>query len=509
MAKPIMIQGTMSNAGKSIIAAGLCRIFVQDGYRVAPFKSQNMALNSYITENGLEMGRAQVIQAEAAKVKPDIMMNPILLKPTNDTGSQVIVNGEVVGNMKAADYFKYKKTLIPEIMRAYEKLSKDNDIIVIEGAGSPAEINLKSEDIVNMGLAKMVKAPVLLVGDIDRGGVFAQLVGTMMLLDNDEQEMVKGLIINKFRGDKQILEPGLRMLEEKALKNVCGVVPFMHIDIEDEDSLSERFDMRNEAALIDIAVIKLPRISNFTDFNSLERINGVGVRFVSKASGLGSPDMIIIPGTKNTMGDLLWLRQCGLEAAILKEASKGKTVFGICGGFQMLGEKIMDPYAVEAGGEINGMRLLPIETAFEEKKTRTRVEGFVEAIDGTLKGISNAKLEGYEIHMGTTKINSDLVKPFSKLRMVNTDVHEKFNKFKYDGAVLNNIYGTYAHGVFDSEELVKGMIECLGKKKGITLNEINTVDYKQYKEKQYDLLADCLREALDMEAIYRILEAGV
>ena len=260
MAWKIMIQGTMSNAGKSLLCAGLCRIFKQDGYKVAPFKSQNMALNSFITDKGLEMGRAQVVQAEAAGIEPEVSMNPILLKPTNDVGSQVIVNGEVLGNMSARDYFKYKKELIPDVMKAFHKLEENYDIIVIEGAGSPAEINLKENDIVNMGLAKMVDAPVLLVGDIDRGGVFAQLLGTLLLLEEDEKERVKGLIINKFRGDKTILDPGIEMLEEKGNVPVIGVTPYLHVEIEDEDSLTESFTSKKSGGLLDIAVIRTPRI---------------------------------------------------------------------------------------------------------------------------------------------------------------------------------------------------------------------------------------------------------
>ena len=286
-----MIQGTMSNAGKSLLCAGLCRIFKQDGYRVAPFKSQNMALNSFITEDGLEMGRAQVVQAEAAGVAPQVEMNPILLKPTNDVGSQVIVNGEVLKNMSAREYFAYKKQLIPDIMKAFHKLEEENDIIVIEGAGSPAEINLKKDDIVNMGLAKMVDAPVLLVGDIDRGGVFAQLLGTLMLLEDDEKERVKGLVINKFRGDKKILEPGLKTLEELCGVPVAGVVPYTRVDIDEEDSLTERFSRTAGRKLLDLAVIRLPRISNFTDFSPFERYANVSLRYISSVGELGTPDM--------------------------------------------------------------------------------------------------------------------------------------------------------------------------------------------------------------------------
>ncbi|MDD6614812.1 MAG: cobyric acid synthase, partial [Lachnospiraceae bacterium] len=291
MAKAIMVQGTMSNVGKSVVAAGLCRIFRQDGYRVAPFKSQNMALNSFITKEGLEMGRAQVMQAEAAGVEPVVAMNPILLKPTNDVGSQVIVNGEVLGTMSARDYFAMKKSLIPEVMKAYHTLEENYDIIVIEGAGSPAEINLKQDDIVNMGMARLAKAPVLLVGDIDRGGVFAQLVGTVKLLEQEEQKMVKGLIINKFRGDKTILDPGVTMLEEMTGIPVVGVTPYLQVSLEDEDSLSERLDGNTKVDLIDLAVIRLPRISNFTDFNVFESIEGVSVRYVSSVHQLGNPDM--------------------------------------------------------------------------------------------------------------------------------------------------------------------------------------------------------------------------
>jgi len=327
MSKVIMVQGTMSNAGKSMLVAGLCRVFHQDGYRVAPFKSQNMALNSFITREGLEMGRAQVMQAEAAGIEPMVCMNPILLKPTNDVGSQVIVNGRVIGNMPAREYFQYKTKLVPHIKEAFSKLEEMADIIVVEGAGSPAEINLKSNDIVNMGLAKILDAPVLLVGDIDRGGVFAQLLGTLMLLEEDEKDRVKGLVINKFRGDKTILDPGIKMLEEKGGKSVVGVMPYMRISLDDEDSLSDRFE-RREKNLINIGVIRLPRISNFTDFSVFEQIEGVSVHYLDSASKIEDMDMIIIPGSKNTISDLLWMRECGIEAAV-KKFSTQSPVFGI------------------------------------------------------------------------------------------------------------------------------------------------------------------------------------
>ena len=343
MAKAIMIQGTMSNAGKSLFAAALCRIFRQDGYSAAPFKSQNMALNSFITSEGLEMGRAQAMQAEAAGIEPSVLMNPILLKPTTDVGSQVIVNGEVMGNMRAAEYFKHKKKLVPHIMSAYNKLAEKHDIIVIEGAGSPAELNLKSDDIVNMGMAKMAHAPVLLVGDIDRGGVFAQLIGTVMLMEEDEKKYMKGLVVNKFRGDRSLFDDGVKILEEKSGKPVVGVVPYVKCDIDDEDSLSEKLSGQ-AGGIIDIAVIRLPRISNFTDFDAFAQYEGVGVRYVGSAEELGQPDLVIIPGTKSTITDMKFLRESGIEAAVKKLVSKNIPVFGICGGFQMLGKVISDPY---------------------------------------------------------------------------------------------------------------------------------------------------------------------
>ena len=504
MAKAIMIQGTMSNAGKSLLAAGLCRIFRQDGYSVAPFKSQNMALNSFITEEGLEMGRAQVMQAEAAGIRPSVKMNPILLKPTNDVGSQVIVNGEVLGTMSARDYFKYKKKLVPDIMKAYQELSDEYDIIVIEGAGSPAEINLKNDDIVNMGMAKMAKAPVLLVGDIDRGGVFAQLIGTVDLLEPSERDMVKGLIINKFRGDKTILDPGVKMLEERSHIPVVGVAPYMNIQVEDEDSLTERFDRKQPAGLIDIAVIRVPRISNFTDFNPFESVEGVSLRYVQHVSELKNPDMIILPGTKNTMEDLLWMRENGLEAAVLKAAAAGCIVFGICGGYQMLGDTLSDPYHVEAGGKIRGMGLLPMDTVFASKKTRTRVTGQFLPMPGTFAELSGVSLEGYEIHMGES-VRKEGILPATKLMVAGNQPEET----KTEGAFHENVCGTYVHGVFDKEEVVETLIRILGERKGIDVSSMTGIDFAAFKETQYNILAAELRKHLDMKKIYSILEEGV
>lgn len=502
MAKKIMVQGTMSNAGKSLLAAGLCRIFKQDGYRVAPFKSQNMALNSYITSNGLEMGRAQVMQAEAAGIEPDVAMNPILLKPTNDTGSQVIVKGEVIGTMSAVDYYKHKKEFVPDIMSAFNKLDAEYDIIVLEGAGSPAEINLKADDIVNMGMAKMAHAPVLLVGDIDRGGVFAQLIGTMMLLEDDEKKYVKGLVINKFRGDKSILEPGLKMLEERAQVPVTGVVPYVRLDIDDEDSLTERFKKKGTVGAVDIAVIRTPRISNFTDFNALECIEGVSVRYVDRVSDIGNPDIIMLPGTKNTIGDLLWLRETGLEARIKQHAAAGKIVFGICGGYQMLGEKIVDPSGVEYKGEIAGIGLLPVSTIFEEEKTRTRVSGVFKNVTGALNCLNGVQFEGYEIHMGVSEPQGSS-HPMNELT-INED-----SSRKNDGSCAGNVYGTYVHGIFDSENVASAIVSAVMESKGLDSTNVKSFNMKEYKEHQYDLLADAVRENLDMEMVYKILNEGI
>lgn len=497
MAKPIMIQGTMSNVGKSLVVAGLCRIFKQDGYRVAPFKSQNMALNSFITNENLEMGRAQVVQAEACGIEPSVCMNPILLKPVTDMGSQVIINGEVVGNMRAMDYFKRKKEYIPVIESAYKKLSDEYDIVVIEGAGSPAEINLKQDDIVNMGMAGIADSPVLLVGDIDRGGVFAQLIGTVELLEKEEQARIKGLIINKFRGDKKILEPGLEMITERCGKEVIGVVPYMDIDIEEEDSLAESLVRKNARGVIDIAVIKLPKISNFTDFQALELNSLVSVRYVENSEELKNPDVIILPGTKNTMKDMKWLRECGLESSILKLHKKGTIIFGICGGYQMLGEKIEDIYGIEGMGAIRGMGLLPMTTYFEPEKTRTRTKGRVENLNGIFKNLSYKKVKGYEIHMGKSLLNNEEVCNFLRL------------DGKFDGCCSGNTAGTYVHGIFDEEDFRSAFVNIICDRKGIDYSNTSTVSYKEYKEQQYNRLADILRESLDMEKVYKILKEGV
>lgn len=487
MAKNIMIQGTMSNAGKSLLAAGLCRIFRQDGYRVAPFKSQNMALNSFITASGGEMGRAQVVQAEAAGIAPDVRMNPILLKPTTDLGSQVIVGGQVQGNMTAMEYYRRKKEYIPTILEAYNSLAAENDIIVIEGAGSPAEINLKQDDIVNMGLAALVDAPVLLVGDIDRGGVFAQLYGTVALLEPEERARIKGTVVNKFRGDRAILQPGIEILETLCGVPVAGVVPYLRVDIDDEDSLSTRFTRQEAAKAIDIPVIRLPRISNFTDLSPLERYETVSLRYVDRPSQLGRPDMIVLPGTKSTIADLLWMRQNGLEAAILKLHAQGTVVFGICGGYQMLGRSICDPDGVEAAGltQVAGMNLLPMDTLFLGEKVQTQVQGTFGAVGGPLSGLTGLVYQGYEIHMGRGQEQLPLIQNHG------------------------SVYGTYLHGIFDGPGIADAVIHDLCRKKGLDPSALTATTQEDYKQAQYDLLAQGVREGLDMSLIYRIVNREV
>ena len=486
-AKCIMVQGTMSGAGKSLLCAALCRIFAQDGLRAVPFKSQNMALNSFVTKDGLEMGRAQVVQAQAAGVEPDVRMNPILLKPSSDVGSQVIVNGEVRGQMKASEYFRTKRQLVPDILKAYDSLAEEADVIVIEGAGSPAEINLKSEDIVNMGLAEMVDAPVLLVGDIDRGGVFAQLYGTVALLEEDERRRIKGVVVNKFRGDRAILEPGLKTLEQLCGIPVAGVIPYTHVDIDDEDSLTERFDRSKERKLLDIAVIRVPRISNFTDFSPFEHYENVSLRYVDQVSDLHQPDMILLPGTKSTIADLLWLRQSGLEAAVLKAADAGTLVFGICGGYQMLGRTVSDPEQVEAAGvtEINGLGLLEMDTEFRGEKVQTQTRGVFHGVEGMLSGLNGLAYEGYEIHMGRSQQQMPAL------------------------TGSRNVYGSYVHGIFDVPGITDTILKALCARKGVSFDALATFDACGYRERQYDLLADVVRGGLDMSFVYQVLRREV
>ena len=482
-----------------------------------------------------------MVQAEAAGTKPRVDMNPILLKPTTEVGSQVIVGGIHRGNMKAGEYFAYKKSLVPEILEAYRRLEAEYDVIVIEGAGSPAEINLKEGDIVNMGLAAMVDAPVLLAGDIDRGGVFAQLYGTAALLAPEERARIKGLIINKFRGDKALLEPGIRQIEDLCRIPVLGVVPYLDVDLEDEDSLSGKLcsglagngllsEGRSAGSasadctkrcMVDIAVIRFPRISNFTDFDVFSRLAGVTVRYVSAPRELGNPDMVILPGTKNTIDDLLWMRQSGLEAMVLKLADQQVPVWGICGGYQMLGEEIYDEEGVESGAcrRVRGMGLLPLITEFSEEKVRTQTEGAFGELDGCLGALSGMRLSGYEIHMGRTRISgSGRAADTARLRpdrqepeicrpmAYTAPLGEK--QFLAEGWNRGNVYGAYVHGIFDGPGIGEALAGALAARKGLDWEPEARVDYKAYREQQYDRLAQALRESLDMERIWRIMGLG-
>ncbi len=490
MTGAIMIQGTMSGVGKSLLTAALCRIFRQDGHSVAPFKSQNMALNSYITPDGLEIGRAQALQAEAAGIEPSALMNPILLKPTTDVGSQVIVNGKVRGNMRAREYFSKKTELIPDIRRAFETLASQYDIIVVEGAGSPVELNLKKDDIVNMGLAEMLNIPVLLVGNIDCGGVFAQLYGTYALLEKHEQELVKGLVVNRFRGDISLFDDGVSILEEKCGRPVIGVVPFVKHDLEDEDSLSSRLDKTENTGIIDIAVIRFPKISNFSDFDVFSQHEGVSVRYVSEPEQLGNPDLLILPGTKSTIADMEWLNRTGLSRKVTALAERKTPVFGICGGFQMLGTVISDPDETECGGTIDGLGLLPsCRTVFHGEKTQRRTEGRFQTVSGFFSCLSGASYYGYEVHMGKTEGNGEPL----------TDNGGYFN---------GNVAGCYVHGIFDSAGVSGALVKALYEVKGLKFNGTVT-DRRMHREKQLDELADVVRNSLYMDMIYRIIQEGV
>jgi len=482
-----MIQGTMSNVGKSVIAAGLCRIFTQDGYDVSPFKSQNMALNSSITDDGGEMGRAQVVQAEACGKKPIVAMNPVLLKPVTDQGSQVIVNGRARAVMTAREYFATRQSLVSEIMAAYKSLAESSDIVVIEGAGSPAEINLREDDIVNMGLAERVDAPVLLVGDIDRGGVFAQLVGTCELLSDKERDRIRGFILNKFRGDVTLLSSGLDQLTELTGIPTLGVVPYLDLDIDDEDSLSERLrtHSRTNQGTRDVAVIRLPKVSNFTDFTVLGTMAGLSLRYVDTPGQLGTPDLLILPGTRNTIADLAWLRRSGLSERIVEYVRTGRPLLGICGGYQMLGRIISDPDHVEGGGAVEGLGLLPVTTCFHPSKYQTHTSGVVRSVQGPLAGLSGSEIEGYEIHMGETVLDKGAL-PFLNV------------PGGTDGCWSDNVYGTYLHGFFDTVSARRGLVRVFGLSDQVD-------DYTHYREKQYDKLAEALRSSVDMDEIYRII----
>ena len=494
--KNIMLLGTGSNVGKSIITAGLCRMFYQDGYKVSPFKSQNMALNSFITKDGKEMGRAQVVQAEAANIEPEAFMNPILLKPTTDRKSQVIVNGKVYRNMDAREYFAYKHNLKKDIMSAYNHIRENFDICVLEGAGSPAEINLKEDDIVNTGMVEMADSPVVLVADIDRGGVFAAIYGTIMLLEESERNRIKGVIINKFRGDKTLLTPGIEMIEKLTNVPVLGVVPFVPLGIEEEDSLGiDKYNMKKEGK-IRISVIKLKHISNFTDIDALSHYNDVSLKYVTKSSDLGNEDIIIIPGSKNTVEDMKDIIEKEINTKIIRLAKEGTVVFGICGGFQMLGQKIMDPDGLESDlKEISGLDLLNMETVMEKSKITTQYKNKIKKASGLLTGAEGIEIKGYEIHQGYSYPTSEEINTVDCI----------FEDEKLKGAVKDNIIGTYIHGIFDNSEFTNYFLNKVRKLKGLDNIEEN-FSFSEYKNREYDKLAQVLRENLDMEKIYEIME---
>lgn len=494
MAKSLMIQGTASDAGKSLIAAGLCRILKQDGYTVVPFKSQNMALNSFITKKGFEMGRAQVVQAEAAGIDPDVRMNPVLLKPTSDRKSQVVFMGKVLKDMDAVDYHEFKQELLPKIKEVYQELDQEYDAIILEGAGSPAEINLNERDIVNMGMARLVDAPVILVADIDKGGVFASIYGTIELMPQEDRKRIKGVLINKFRGDVALLQSGIDMIEELTQVPVLGVVPYADIDIDSEDSvaLGNKGRTFNQEKDLDVAIITLKRISNFTDFHSLEIQPDVSVRYVMPGDEIGNPDLLILPGSKNTIEDMQVLQNAGIVEEIQKCADRGIRIFGICGGFQLLGKTISDPNHVESElDEIEGLGLLDVATQMQGTKRTTQVQAEHEC----------QILEGYEIHMGETEI-SDSLTPFSRIILQNGE-----ETSRYDGAVSpdKRIQGTYLHGVFDNSQWTRDYLNQIRIEKGLEPVTDQVMDLKEFKDLQYDKLAAVIRDSVDMKKIYQIM----
>ena len=497
--KCLMVQGTGSSVGKSVLCAAFLRIMKQDGYTVAPFKAQNMALNSFVTKAGLEMGRAQVTQAQAAGMEPDVRMNPVLLKPTSDRRSQIIVDGKAIGTMTAMEYHKYKPALRQSIRKTYDALENTVDCVVIEGAGSPAEINLREGDIVNMSMAESADAPVILVGDINLGGVFASLLGTIMLLTDEERARVKGVIINKFRGDVKILEPGLRMLEERIHVPVLGVVPWMDVELEDEDSVTERFDRKGGEGDLDVAVVKLRHISNFTDFQSLALQPGVKVRYAQTAKELETADLIVLPGTKNTIEDLIDLRNRGMDAAIVRHARNGGMVIGVCGGFQMLGRVLHDPDHVESRvPELAGLDLLDMEVTFEKEKYTAQASGTVNCNSGWLTDANGITVDGYEIHAGQNQLGEHAV-PWLH---INGHVDGIMNR-------QGNVMGSYLHGLFDDGQLFAAIAAHIRKQKGLDDKTQTPVSFEAFREREFDRIADIVRASVDMDAIYRIVRGEV
>ncbi|MEN8614487.1 cobyric acid synthase [Dehalogenimonas sp. THU2] len=501
MTKIIMIQGTSSNVGKSVLVAALCRIFKQDGYKVAPFKGQNMALNAFVTPEGGEIGRAQAMQAEAAGIAPSIHMNPVLLKPESNSRAQIVLHGKVYDTTSAKEYYQHTMFLLEKVKESLDYLRERYDVIVIEGAGSPAEINLKAREIANMRIAKLAKSPVLLAGDIDRGGVYASFVGTMEILDEEERKLVKGFIINKFRGDVSLIKDANDYLENRTKVPVLGVVPFYRdILLAQEDSvyLDERHDASAEADL-DIAIIRSPRISNYDDFDALAE-DGAHLRYITRPDELGNPDLIIIPGSKTTVPDLQAIRQSGVADAVIKKAKAGTPVFGACGGYQMLGKVIHDPDHVESDHDtVEGLGLIDAETTFAREKATTQVKGVITDDRGLLAGLKGEVLTGYEIHMGRT------VSPHHPFHINET---QEGPADYVDGSINESgtVIGSYIHGIFLSHGFRRGLMNNLRKRKGLPER---VYDAPLDKDKHYDALADLVRSSLDMEAVYRILDEGV
>ena len=504
IAKKVMFQGTSSHVGKSILTTAFCRILTQDGYNTAPFKAQNMALNSYVTRSGGEMGRSTVAQAEAAGVEPIVQMNPVLLKPTGNSCSQVILLGKSVGNYSASDYQnKYSQQAWDSVKKSLDHMETHYDILVIEGAGSPAEVNLKKNDIVNMRIAKECQSPVFLIADIDRGGALASIVGTLELLDEEERRLVKGLVINKFRGDITLLEPALTFLEERTGIPVLGVIPYLdQLGIDDEDSVSLQ-DMPKDSVMRDIhiAVIQTPKISNFTDFDAFTHEPDVNVRFVQQGDLIGNPDVIILPGSKNTTEDLLYLKHHGYADEIKGLADRGTPVIGICGGYQMLGEKVCDPLHVESDkDEVTGLGLLPYITTMQGEKNTYQVEFNCENLPFLDMNFSAENLKGYEIHMGETVLTGSAQSLFNVVRRSNApvDLQDGFINDKH------HVFGTYCHGVFDNDHLRRAVINALRKRKGLLPLDVK-FKYREYKEAEFDRLAAIVRKHFDMKKFYEIL----
>ncbi|GAB6169539.1 cobyric acid synthase [Clostridium carnis] len=488
----IMLLGTASSVGKSTVATAFCRYFKNNGFNVAPFKALNISLNSYVTKDGLEMGRAQVVQAEACEIEPMAVMNPILLKPSGNMKTQVIVNGKVYCNMDSYKYKELNKILKGFACETFNNLSKKYDIIVLEGSGSCAEINLKETDIANMAMAKAADSPVILVADIDRGGVFASVAGTIMLLDEEERSRVKGVIINKFRGNVEFFKPAMKQLEDIIKIPVLGALPYFDLDIEDEDSVTDRIKANKKEGL-DIVIIRLPYMSNFTDFNSLERVDGVSVRYAKEKDEIENPDLIIIPGSKNTISDIRALKKNGIFNKIKELKDRGTIIFGVCGGYQMLGNIINDPLGVE--GEItseSGFELLDIETSFNEEKTTRQIKAITV---GNIKEFKNINVCGYEIHNGVSCINEN------GIAFIKDNDGNIIGTMNEDGSVL----GTYIHGIFDEGEFLKSFLNYVQNKKGLEIVSKEILDYNKYKLQQYDKLVELLEENIDMEKVKNIV----